>query len=145
LRKPRSSPQEISKNGAEKIAGDFAFSFTGRYNDKYGNDKVLMGNYIRLLAEAEDLFKRSREVLAALAETPSTETKQTTQRKKKTMTTETNSAQAGELYAAGKSVAEVASAMSVTYGKARRLIQESGVPVRDASARLKGRTRKINS
>ncbi len=61
------------------------------------------------------------------------------------MTTEVSPNQAGELYASGKSVAEVASALNVTYGKARRLIQESGTSVRDASARLKGRTRKINS
>jgi hypothetical protein len=104
-----------------------------------------MSNYTRLLAEAEGLFKRSREVLAILAETPSTETNQTTQRKKITMTTEVSPNQAGELYASGKSVAEVASALSVTYGKARRLIEQSGTSVRDASARLKGRTRKINS
>ena len=104
-----------------------------------------MSNYTRLLKEAEDLFKRSREVLATLAETPSTETKQIPQRKKMEMTTEISPNQAGELYASGKSVAEVASALSVTYGKARRLIEQSGTPVRDASARLKGRTRKINS
>lgn len=104
-----------------------------------------MSTYTRLLAEAEDLFKRSREVLATLAETPSTETNQTTQGKKIKMTTEVSPNQAGELYASGKSVAEVASALSVTYGKARRLIEQSGTPVRDASARLKGRTRKINS
>ena len=88
---------------------------------------------------------RSREALATLAEAPIKETKPTTQRKKMTVTTEISPNQAGELYASGKSVSEVASALSITYGKARRLIQESGTPVRDASARLKGRTRKINS
>jgi hypothetical protein len=61
------------------------------------------------------------------------------------MSIEVTSTQAGELYSTGKSVAEVAAALNVTYSKARRLIQDSGTPVRDASARLKGRTRKINS
>jgi hypothetical protein len=94
-----------------------------------------------LLKEAEDLIEKSREALATM---PEPEIPQQRQTRKMTVSTETNSAQAGELYAAGKSVAEVAGAMSVTYSKARRLIKESGVPVRDASARLKGRTRKIS-
>lgn len=49
---------------------------------------------------------------------------------------------AGELYLSGKSVLEVAQACGITYGKARRLIRESGTPIRDASSRLKGRTRR---
>jgi hypothetical protein len=49
---------------------------------------------------------------------------------------------AGELYSSGKSVFEVAQACGITYGKARRLIRESGTPIRDASSRLKGRTRR---
>lgn len=52
---------------------------------------------------------------------------------------------AGQLYAGGKSVLEVAQACGVTYGKARRLIRESGTPIRDASSRLKGRTRRPRS
>lgn len=59
--------------------------------------------------------------------------------------TEVTAARAGELYSTGKSVAEVAAELSITYSKARRLIKDSGTPVRDASARLKGRTRKIRS
>lgn len=102
-----------------------------------------MGNYMRLLSEAEDLISRSRKVLASPAE--STNTTETTQRRKKTMSIDTSATKAGELYAAGNSVAEVANIMSITYSKARRLINDSGTPVRDASARLKGRTRKINS
>ena len=98
-----------------------------------------------LLNEAKDLLEKSRETLANLPETFETSEKPKRQKKEKTVSTDINSTQAGELYAAGKSVAEVASAMSITYSKARRLISESGVPVRDASARLKGRTRKINS
>lgn len=61
------------------------------------------------------------------------------------MTIETTAAKAGELYASGMSVSEVAAATNVTYSKARRLIQDSGTPIRDASSRLKGRTRKANS
>lgn len=102
-----------------------------------------MGSAAVLLNEAKDLLEKSRDALANMPEAD--EPKQITQRKKKTVNTDTNAAQAGELYAAGKSVAEVAAAMNVTYSKARRLINESGVQVRDASARLKGRTRKINS
>ena len=49
---------------------------------------------------------------------------------------------AAQLYAEGKPIVEVAQALGVTYGKARKLINESGTPVRDASSRLKGRTRR---
>lgn len=98
-----------------------------------------------LLSEARGLLEKSREALANMPEMPEKIEKPKRQKKEKTMSTDVSSTQAGELYAAGKSVAEVAAAMNVTYSKARRLISESGVPVRDASARLKGRTRKINS
>jgi len=58
-------------------------------------------------------------------------------------TTSTASAsQAASLYTSGKSVVEVASELGITYGKARKLIVDSGTPIRDASSRLKGRTRK---
>jgi hypothetical protein len=98
---------------------------------------------MQLLEEAADLITKSR---TALAEVPETTTTETIQRKKKTtMSIEVTATQAGELYSTGKSVAEVAAALNVTYSKARRLIQDSGTPVRDASTRLKGRTRKIRS
>lgn len=59
------------------------------------------------------------------------------------MDTTTNlSSQAAALYTSGKPVVEVATELGVTYGKARKLITESGTPIRDASSRLKGRTRK---
>lgn len=98
---------------------------------------------MQLLEEAAGLITKSR---TALAEMPETTTTETIQRKKKTtMSIEVTATQAGELYSTGKSVAEVAAALNVTYSKARRLIQDSGTPVRDASTRLKGRTRKIRS
>jgi hypothetical protein len=59
------------------------------------------------------------------------------------MTTATiTSNQAAALYTAGKSVDEVATELSITYGKARKLIAESGTPIRNTSDRLKGKTRK---
>ena len=59
------------------------------------------------------------------------------------MTTSTvTSSQAAQLYSAGKSVDEVATELSITYGKARKLIAESGTPIRNTSDRLKGKTRK---
>lgn len=102
-----------------------------------------MGNFTRLLDEAEDLISRSRTALADAAN--AVDTTEKTQRRRKTVSTEITATKAGELYSAGKSVAEVATQMSITYSKARRLIKDSGTPVRDASSRLKGRTRKARS
>ena len=50
--------------------------------------------------------------------------------------------QAASLYTSGKSVVEVAQELGITYGKARKLIQESGTHIRNTSDRLKGKTRK---
>ncbi len=50
--------------------------------------------------------------------------------------------QAASLYTSGKSVVEVAQELGITYGKARKLIQESGTEIRNTSDRLKGKTRK---
>ena len=59
------------------------------------------------------------------------------------MTTATVTAnQAAALYSAGKSVDEVAKVLGITYGKARKLIAESGTGIRNTSDRLKGKTRK---
>lgn len=57
-------------------------------------------------------------------------------------TSELTPQRAGELYATGQTVYQVAVSNGITYGKARQLIMSSGTPIRDASARLKGRTRK---
>jgi transposase-like protein len=57
------------------------------------------------------------------------------------MSTEITPQQAAQLYINGKPVVEVAKELGITYGKARRLINESGTSIRDASSRLKGRTR----
>ncbi len=60
-----------------------------------------------------------------------------------TVTTATiTSNQAATLYSAGKSVDEVAKELGITYGKARKLIAESGTQIRNTSDRLKGKTRK---
>ena len=59
------------------------------------------------------------------------------------MTTATiTSNQAAALYKAGKSVDEVATELSITDGKARKLIADSGTPIRTTTDRLKGKTRK---
>ena len=50
--------------------------------------------------------------------------------------------QAASLDTAGKSVVEVAQELGITYGKARKLIADSGTPIRNTSDRLKGKTRK---
>ena len=46
------------------------------------------------------------------------------------------------LYSAGMCVNDIAIMYHEPYSRIRRLLRESGTPVRDASARLKGRTRR---
>lgn len=57
------------------------------------------------------------------------------------MSTELTPQRAGELYASGQTVIEVARAHGMSYGQVRKLLAASGTPIRDASSRLKGRTR----
>lgn len=61
------------------------------------------------------------------------------------MSTELTAQRAGELYSQGQTVIEVARAHGLTYGQTRKLIAASGTPIRDASGRLKGRTRKATA
>ena len=89
----------------------------------------------KLLKEARDLIDRSRASLASL------EPVKEITRKGKEMTT-ASPQQAAALYTAGKSVVEVAQELGITYGKARKLISDSGTPIRNTSDRLKGKTRK---
>jgi predicted transcriptional regulator len=59
------------------------------------------------------------------------------------MTTSTvTPSKVAELYKAGQSVDEIAKELGITYGKARKLIADSGTPIRNTSDRLKGKTRK---
>jgi hypothetical protein len=100
-----------------------------------------------LLNEARGLIERSRVALAetpAQNPTPNTKTN-TTKEKVKIMSTELTAQRAGELYASGMSVIEVAREHNLTYSKVRKLIADSGTPIRDASSRLKGRTRKAGA
>lgn len=90
----------------------------------------------KLLKEARDLIDRSRASLASL------ENEKTIQRIGTEQMTTASSQQAAALYTAGKSVVEVAQELGITYGKARKLIQDSGTPIRNTSDRLKGKTRK---
>ena len=97
----------------------------------------------KLLDEAQALHEKSR---AWLASSPVEEI-ETPQRKeprtKGKQMSEVSPQSAAQLYSAGKPVVEVARELGITYGKARRLINESGTPIRDASSRLKGRTRPV--
>jgi hypothetical protein len=68
---------------------------------------------------------------------------QTTKGKTKMAEINAQATDAAQLYSTGKPVVEVAKELGITYGKARRLINESGTPIRDASSRLKGRTRPV--
>lgn len=97
-----------------------------------------------LLAEAKALHKKSRAWMRdnppELSNTPPKKKVQIT---KGTQMAEVTPQAAAQLYSTGKPVVEVAKELGVTYGKARRLINESGTPIRDASSRLKGRTRPV--
>ncbi len=93
---------------------------------------------LRLLNEAEELHQKSRAWLKAepIAEPNEKPTKGST-------VTEATPQAAAQLYGQGKPVVEVARELGVTYGKARKLIDASGTTIRDASSRLKGRTRPV--
>lgn len=93
---------------------------------------------LRLLNEAEKLHTKSR---AWLAENQQAETNEETT--KGNIVAEATPQAAAQLYSQGKPVVEVAKALGITYGKARRLIADSGTDIRDASSRLKGRTRPV--
>jgi hypothetical protein len=100
-----------------------------------------------LLIEARDLILRSRAAIhdtqVALESLQQQQTPTTKRRSNTAMTsTELTPQRAAELYVSGQTVYQVAVSNGITYGKARQLIVASGTPIRDASSRLKGRTRK---
>lgn len=105
---------------------------------QYSTDQVAAAP---LLKESADLLAKARE---RLLETQHTTTKEH-YNMEMTETTSLTPERAGELYASGKTVIEVARAYGMPYSKARKLIAASGTPIRDASARLKGRTRTSKS
>jgi len=92
-----------------------------------------------LLTEARELHKKSR---AWLLEEPAAEIPNEKPTKGNTVAEVTPQA-AAQLYSQGKPVVEVAKDLGITYGKARKLIDASGTTIRDASTRLKGRTRPV--
>ena len=98
----------------------------------------------RLLNEAAALIATSRLTLQLIAEDIDTIKTASTQRRSTIMSTELTAQRAGELYASGQSVIEVAREYSMTYAQVRKLIGASGTPIRNASDRLKGRTRKAD-
>lgn len=97
-----------------------------------------------LLEESRGLIAKAREWLVEMPEQVQGETshKKPTQKERYSeMSNEATPQAAGQLYTEGKTVIEVARHFGITYGGARKLIKESGTPIRDASSRLKGRTR----
>jgi len=101
----------------------------------------LSSQQLRLLTEARELHQKSR---AWLAENPAAEPKRKeTTTKGSAIMAEVTPQAAAQLYSAGKPVVEVAKELGITYGKARKLIDASGTTIRDASSRLKGRTRPV--
>jgi len=98
----------------------------------------------KLLNEAAARIATSRLTLQLIAEDIDTIKTASTQRRSTIMSTELTAQRAGELYASGQSVIEVAREYSMTYAQVRKLIGASGTPIRNASDRLKGRTRKAD-
>lgn len=98
----------------------------------------------KLLNEAAALIATSRLTLQLIAEDIDTIKTASTQRRSTIMSTELTAQRAGELYASGQSVIEVAREYNMTYAQVRKLIGASGTPIRNASDRLKGRTRKAD-
>ena len=96
----------------------------------------------KLLNEAAALIAMSRITLQEIVEDIAVIKSSSTQRRSTIMSTELTAQRAGELYASGQSVIEVAREYSMTYAQVRKLIGASGTPIRNASDRLKGRTRK---
>jgi transposase-like protein len=96
-----------------------------------------------LITESRSLIERARRVL----EEPEHESTNQTQKDRKvrhTMSTELTPQMAGDLYVSGQSVIEVARAHGMTYAQVRKLLATNGTPIRNASERLKGRTRKAD-
>lgn len=99
-----------------------------------------------LLAEASRLFARARAELEVsrgqqAADSPSKHTTHTRRERKMSTSITLTAQQAGSLYASGQTVDQIAKGNGITYSQARKLIVASGTPIRDASSRLKGRTR----
>lgn len=97
----------------------------------------------KLISEAASLLDRARGLLTDTTtptthkETTPVETDTTTMNHP-TLTPE----QANDLYLAGRTVWEIAQGYGLTYAKTRKILAAAGTPIRPASLRLKGRTRK---
>lgn len=101
------------------------------FSSKIAGSKVL-------LDEALSILERARHAL----ENPEHEPVKHKDRKvRQTMSTELTPQRAGELYTSGQSVIEVARAYGMTYAQVRKLLAANGTEIRNASERLKGRTR----
>lgn len=97
----------------------------------------------KLISEAASLLTRARDLLTdntTHKETTTVETDTTTMNHP-TLTPD----KANELYLEGRTVWEIAQGYGLTYAKARKVLAAAGTPIRPASLRLKGRTRKTSS
>jgi hypothetical protein len=97
-----------------------------------------------LVQEAAALLVKARASMEN-ADEQSVSTTQDSRRTKmevETSTTTITAERAGELYTSGLTVDQIAKGNGITYARTKKLIVASGVTIRDASNRLKGRTRK---
>lgn len=101
------------------------------FSSKIAGSKVLLDEALSILERARHELENPVHV-------------QTTHKDRKvrqTMSTELTPQRAGELYTSGQSVIEVARAYGMTYAQVRKLLATNGTEIRNASERLKGRTR----
>jgi hypothetical protein len=102
------------------------------------NDQLL--NEAALLIEASRIALSQAALALDVAVMEETE-KQTTKRRSSIVSIELNAQTIADQYQSGLTVAEVAAANGVTYNKIRTILKANGTPIRNASDRLKGRTR----
>lgn len=97
-----------------------------------------------LVQEATALLVKARTFMESTDEQSvhTTQDNRRTKMQEETSTTTMTAQHAGELYTSGLTVDQIAKSNGVTYARTKKLIIASGVTIRDASSRLKGRTRK---
>lgn len=107
-----------------------------------------MSDNISLLQEAAALLVRARTTVENADDQSAVQTTKDNRRTKmeielkETTSTMITTERAGELYTSGLTIDQIAKSNSMTYARTKKLIVASGVTIRDASSRLKGRTRK---
>lgn len=94
-----------------------------------------------LLEEALTILGKARRALETSTHETTTTPTQKDKKVRQAMSSELTPQRAGELYTSGQSVIEVARAYGMTYAQVRKLLATNGTEIRNASERLKGRTR----